>query len=230
MVPISSYYLGATPNAPIDAPPFMRPQSMSQISLANSPKRQNSGGATPKAGAGNRASMPPMARASGPSEPISPTSPETLARTQAFVPTPEEPEPTPEETKTPGPVRRDSAKLETKESTQDTGNAGDDDADDDKKGRRRTGTMNKSFRFPPSTPPNDAPPVPPLPTSATSSTSPGQPKPAAVAIPPTGAPPAVHVITPASIEVPPPPPVEKERPMVHDEGDDDVGATEEIPL
>ena len=41
---------------------------------------------------------------------------------------------------------------------------------------------------------------------------------------------AVDVIAP-SVEVPPPPPIEKERPPTsHDDGDEDVGETEEISL
>jgi len=42
---------------------------------------------------------------------------------------------------------------------------------------------------------------------------------------------AVNVVAPSSVEVPPPPPIEKERsPINHDDGDDDVGETEEISL
>ncbi|TFK69408.1 hypothetical protein BDN72DRAFT_878474 [Pluteus cervinus] len=37
MIPIAAYYLGATPAAPMSAPPFARPQSMSQASLPRSP-------------------------------------------------------------------------------------------------------------------------------------------------------------------------------------------------
>ncbi|KAE9395264.1 hypothetical protein BT96DRAFT_156992 [Gymnopus androsaceus JB14] len=47
---------------------------------------------------------------------------------------------------------------------------------------------------------------------------------------------ANRMITPSAIEVPPPPPVEKERSVSsgshqsHDDGDDDVGFTEEVDL
>jgi hypothetical protein len=42
---------------------------------------------------------------------------------------------------------------------------------------------------------------------------------------------AVNIVAPSSVEVPPPPPIEKERsPINHDDGDDDVGETEEISL
>ena len=41
----------------------------------------------------------------------------------------------------------------------------------------------------------------------------------------------VAVVTPSSVEVPPPPPVEKERPLGSaNDLDDDVGETEEISL
>ena len=42
---------------------------------------------------------------------------------------------------------------------------------------------------------------------------------------------AVSMVTPSSVEVPPPPPIEKERsPTNHDDGEEDVGETEEISL
>jgi hypothetical protein len=99
MVPIAGYYLGATPAAPMNAPPFARPQSMSQVSLAK-PMRSDSAGSVVGMGAGalgangvvpvgkaNRASMPAMSRAptgsmapSANAGPMSPRSPETQAR------------------------------------------------------------------------------------------------------------------------------------------------------
>ncbi|KAF4575392.1 Chitin synthase, class 5 [Pleurotus pulmonarius] len=81
------------------------------------------------------------------------------------------------------------------------------------KRKSRAGTMNKDFKFPTpaSSPVVDAHPVPSLSSAAG-----------------TG----LAVMTPSSIEVPPPPPVEKERSLSGsvDEGDDDVGETEDIPL
>jgi chitin biosynthesis protein CHS5 len=42
---------------------------------------------------------------------------------------------------------------------------------------------------------------------------------------------AANLVTPSSVEVPPPPPIEKERPATnHEDADDDVGETEEISL
>ncbi|KAF4601452.1 Chitin synthase, class 5 [Pleurotus pulmonarius] len=74
------------------------------------------------------------------------------------------------------------------------------------KRKSRAGTMNKDFKFP---------------SPASSPVVEGHP--------PTSLSSAAAVMTPSSIEVPPPPPVEKERSVV-DEGDDDVGETEDIPL
>ncbi|KAF4575395.1 Chitin synthase, class 5 [Pleurotus pulmonarius] len=78
------------------------------------------------------------------------------------------------------------------------------------KRKSRAGTMNKDFKFPS---PASSPVVeghPPTSLSSAAATGPA-------------------VMTPSSIEVPAPPPVEKERSVV-DEGDDDVGETEDIPL
>lgn len=182
MVPISGYYLGATPNTPMNAPPFTRPQSMSQVSLA-SPTRSNSTGTTaiPK-GAGNRSSMPPMARAGT----MSPKSPETQARAlEVQREEPEEPD-----------TEQQRSKLSSK--------ANEEEEDD-----------------------QSARPPPPLPSAPT------QPPPAEAEDSKTDTtqPPKPRVIAPSSIEVPPPPPIEKEHTTREsEEGDEDVGATEEIPL
>lgn len=73
--------------------------------------------------------------------------------------------------------------------------------------RPRNGTMNKSFKFPPE-PVSSAPPVPNLPTSTE--------------IEPGAKP----------VEIPPPTPIEKERPLqrVSHENDEDVGETVEVDL
>ncbi|KAI0089359.1 hypothetical protein BDY19DRAFT_889851 [Irpex rosettiformis] len=92
----------------------------------------------------------------------------------------------------------------------------------------RTGTMSKDFRFPPQTPGKDVPPpvpdLPPVPRGSNER-------------------PPQHVssdteevsLTPlpviqTSVEVPPPPPVDKERSPVGADMDEDVGETEEISL
>lgn len=72
--------------------------------------------------------------------------------------------------------------------------------------------MSKNFRFPPPAP--AAPPVPPTPNQSADA-----------------APTSVGLITPSSVEVPPPPPVDKEvTPHLPESMDDDVGETEEISL
>ncbi|CCM01204.1 uncharacterized protein FIBRA_03252 [Fibroporia radiculosa] len=77
----------------------------------------------------------------------------------------------------------------------------------------RKGTMSKNFRFPPPAP--STPPVPPVASQSDDAAS----------VP-------VGLITPSSVEVPPPPPVDKEfAPHLMPESvDDDVGETEEISL
>ncbi|KAI9447856.1 hypothetical protein H4582DRAFT_1802467 [Lactarius indigo] len=91
--------------------------------------------------------------------------------------------------------------------------------------RTRHGTMDREFKFPPS---ESQTPPPGQQTSAshatnTSRTHDDGPEEAHLT--------AVNVVAPSSVEVPPPPPIEKERsPTNHDDGDDDVGETEEISL
>ncbi|KAI0690266.1 hypothetical protein BC835DRAFT_1365423 [Cytidiella melzeri] len=93
----------------------------------------------------------------------------------------------------------------------------------------RTGTMSKDFRFPP--PAQEAPPpLPEIPVSRSD-------RPAS----PRG--PAYHAssdteevsltplpVIPSTVEVPPPPPIEKERSPAAADMDEDVGETEEISL
>lgn len=108
--------------------------------------------------------------------------------------------------------------------------------DDVAAGRTRKGTMSKNFRFP--SPSSDTPPpVPPVPASAKA-----EPEPAPEQQPTAERRASSHhatdteevALTPVvapSVEVPPPPPVEKERsPLGPDIGDDEVGDTEEISL
>jgi len=105
----------------------------------------------------------------------------------------------------------------------------EDDAEDvqlertghDNQRKSRSGIMNKDFRFPPNansdTPIKKAHPPPPLaPESLVTGTDTRKP----------------NVITPSSVEVPPPPPVEKGNTGSHtvDEGEEEVGPTVEISL
>ncbi|KAH9835342.1 uncharacterized protein C8Q71DRAFT_765316 [Rhodofomes roseus] len=210
MVPIHPYYLGATPPA---AAQFTRPQSMSQASLQRAQSASPSQQQHPNRAA-NRQSMPPQ-RVSSASPPA--------AAAHRFEPMPEEQE--------------------------DEG----DEVSASHSGHIRKGTMTKNFKFPPPSPPPPVPPMPtePAPTSPPhqQSTSPrheSEPKPRKeAAAPPDSAPPVsagrrasteearlspVPVITPSVVEVPPPPPVDKEIAPRIPEGDDDLGETEEISL
>lgn len=115
----------------------------------------------------------------------------------------------------------------------------------DKPKRRREGTMNKNFKFPPPEEVVEPPPVPGLKKdtqnlpdqdqrSSVEAQADEQPKknsePQEVQ---QGGMTTVNVVAPSSVEVPPPPPIEKERAQsgsnAHDDLED-VGETEEISL
>ena len=217
-MPIRPYYLGENPSSPS----HFRPQSMSQATLPSPSQRSASSSPTHQKAA-NRQSMPPQRVATTSPPAASPT--QRAERATARIP--EEPE---------VPSGDDSEDGED-------GEAGEDD--EDKPGRTRKGTMSKNFRFPPS-PSQPPPPVPAMPP-AISVTPPDEGQAAADAgdTPPT--PPkaeganapqqdadsdmtTVGVVAPSSVEVPPPPPVEKERPVGTNDLDDEVGETEEISL
>jgi hypothetical protein len=235
----------------MNTPSFTRPQSMSQVTLPHSPTRANSSSTNLPKGAGNRASMPPMGRGGPqPEPPMSPASAESAARSHAFghdrdnLPGSVENSPQIDRER-PAPERRGSgqAPASIKEEAEDesvTPKAGEEAEPRHSATRERKGTMKKDFKFPgaPSRS-SSVPDVPPLPagisapaaSSKTIESAPASSAKVEVVAAPAGEPPAPRVIAPSSIEVPPPPPVEKERrESVHDEGDEDVGATEEIPL
>ncbi|KAF8885806.1 hypothetical protein BD779DRAFT_1532492 [Infundibulicybe gibba] len=202
MIPIAAYYLGATSSAPMTSAPFTRPQSMSQASLPRSPTSPSPNQAKSPA---TRASMPPPSRtATSPPTVTSPpsgqpasSSPESLARSAHFEPTPEE----------------DHSETETEHQPERSASVNSNDSNR----KSRSGTMNREFKFPPTSPPT-VPDVPRRLEAEQQKPSDGQPHPS--------------IITPASIEVPPPPTVEKERSMRGsvDDGDDEVGDTVDIPL
>ncbi|KAJ7583688.1 fibronectin type III/BRCA1 domain-containing protein [Mycena floridula] len=177
MVPVASFYLGATPTTQTT----FRPQSMSQASFQTKPA------------AITRQSMPPPVRtdsASPPSNNSSFVNQPQISTVQETVPAETE------------------AQLERSDSA--------------KSRKRRSGTMNRSFKFPsPSSSPVIPDALPPKgikgPPSSLQNDA-GDSKPA--------------VMTPSVIEVPPPPPVEKERSKntSNDDVEDEVGDTEEISL
>jgi hypothetical protein len=91
--------------------------------------------------------------------------------------------------------------------------------------RRREGTMNKSFKFPPDpTSSGPAPPVPGIPRDL-----PAAAQQLKTNIKGEGSD-EVAMVVPSSVEVPPPPPIEKERTTSTMSDLDDVGETEEISL
>lgn len=221
MVPIAGYYLGVTP--PNAASYYsQRTQSMSQASLPSS----GSASSTHKA-ASNRSSMPAPPRSTN-------GTPPSNSQKKTFEPTPEDPEAETEAAlehgvavaaATPQP-RRSASVTETR--------------------HRSNGTMDRNFKFPQSQqPPQRVASPPSLPSSPPlvpkqqqqQQQRPHPQKPIPLPLPHEAEVgedmPPVSIITPSSVEVPPPPPVEKEssrRPVVVDEGDEDVGETVEIDL
>ena len=236
MVPIGSFYLGASSTTPSSAA-FGRPQSMSQASLPfpTSPPSNNSAGISPS----YRASMPAPARG-GSTPGVSPNA------TSAFINQPSSAgrppqsrfEPTLEEggSDDPGLQRVQLERAST------TGSVTSVESK-----RKSRGIINPEFKFPPS-PPSSSP---------TASYTASHASPAVVQpdLHRRGSPPMViedqsslkgerkqddeassrpAVVTPSSIEVPAPPLVEKERTATRasldDSADDDVGDTVDIPL
>ncbi|KDQ63964.1 hypothetical protein JAAARDRAFT_201433 [Jaapia argillacea MUCL 33604] len=205
MIPISSFYLGATSSAPINSAPFTRPQSMSHTSLPQSTNRANNP-TSPTQKAANRASMPAPSRTQSAGSSLSAGGAVPSGGPGSsghFEPTPEE----------------------HGDSDSSSGSSGDGKSSKSSRRRTRPGTMDRSFRFPPGGGETQSPP-PPVPQHA------GQPQ-------SPHAPPKnddagmteVNVVAPSSVEVPPPPPVEKERvSRNHDEVEEEVGETEEISL
>ncbi|KAF9528038.1 hypothetical protein CPB83DRAFT_876167 [Crepidotus variabilis] len=223
MMPIANFYLGA--NSPATAHFSNRPLSMSQASLPRSPAspQPNSGKATPSS---YRSSMPPPSR--NPETPGSsafinqPSSANDFQRSRQFESMAEENE-------------EDSDLHTAKLSSTPT-------TDQSEKRKSRSGTMNKDFRFPSPTP---TPTTPQFVTSGmpkSSGSTPPTGKRAAqerATTPPTAGVALPHsrgssIVNPSAIEVPPPPPVEKESSMstisLSESIDDDVGPTEEISL
>jgi len=209
MMAIAPYYLGAEPPAGSSTHSF-RPQSMSQASLSRTSSSPSN--ATPQAtrsptSPSNRASMPAPARNAS-------TSPPAMHSPFINQPSSPTPETIPEE---PGP--NGSTPNSNVDETEEVGLERSDSANR----KRRSGTMNRDFKFPstassPVVARNDTPPVPPVPpVEVDKANEQGQV--------------SARVITPSSIEVPPPPPVEKEKSTNSslDDGED-VGDTVEIEL
>ncbi|KAH9482152.1 Cell fusion protein cfr1 [Psilocybe cubensis] len=217
MVPIASFYLGAT-ITPTTATSFNRPQSMSQASIPHTPSSP-----TPNSGKGNpasyRASMPPPSRV-----------PETPPVASAFVNQPAQRpfEPTLEE-------REDD--LDAHDVNLERSTSVESSISSNKEKRKsRMGSINKAFKFPPT------------PTTATSNTgtaaeaaqektsqsAPAEDGPVKSASDESKNENRRSVVDPENIEVPAPPPMEKEKTMsqisLDDDGEDELGDTVDIPL
>lgn len=188
MIPIASYYLGASSTPQIA---YNRPQSMSQASL----QQHSPTASTQKVShTANRASMPPPSRNTANSPPAAASPPNVK-----FEPPQEADEG----------EESDGQRAQESTSTSPPPRSGD--------AHKRTSSMKRDFKFPPTSPP---------------STDGGSPKTSEDAQQLKGHIKAQEsVISPASIEVPPPPPVEKERlANTVDDGEDEVGDTVEVPL
>lgn len=136
----------------------------------------------------------------------------SLSRTASSPPPNRQSTPTNQRASMPPPARSDNIVSQASSSgfeatPEEAGEVEDLQSSSPDAGKRksRAGTMNKDFKFPS---PASSPVVEGHAASSVLSAA---------------------VMTPSSIEVPPPPPVEKER-SVDEEGDDDVGETEDIPL
>ncbi|KAJ7337680.1 fibronectin type III/BRCA1 domain-containing protein, partial [Mycena albidolilacea] len=235
LVSIAAYGLGATPPTPALS---TRPQSMSAAPSSRSPTTNAAG-----TGAGVRQSMPPPARGAA-------ASPVTQAQASSFVnaATPPPLSPTPEHPAAEGATTPAAADDPDAEDVQ-LGRASTTSPSSDARERvdslpssiaekrmSRTGTMNREFKFP--TPVSspvvaDTPNVPSLSSLSQSLSN------AAAGEERAGEGEGIHrVVTPSTIEVPPPPPVEKELGVSpsrsrggSDDGDDgDLGETVEIEL
>ncbi|EIW55419.1 uncharacterized protein TRAVEDRAFT_153802 [Trametes versicolor FP-101664 SS1] len=219
MMPIRPFYLGENPASPS----HFRPQSMSQANLQSPSQRSSTASPTQQKHAANRQSMPPQRVTSTSPPAADPPHSAGLPRTQRIA----------EESELSGGEEQEGGE--------------DDEEDDEKAGRKRKGTMSKNFRFPPPSP-TQAPPVPPVPHNSTMSPPLASHAGDEAPLPP---PPqsdnaedaeedadvdpeltTVGMVAPSSVEVPPPPPVEKERSLAsaNDLADDDLGETEEISL
>ncbi|KAJ4477439.1 hypothetical protein J3R30DRAFT_219362 [Lentinula aciculospora] len=185
-----------------------RPQSMSQASQSASSISART----------NRASLPAPARKSSTSPPM-PVTPETHS---AFVNQPSLASPIPEE------EAPSSAESSSPRPTSPTLNDSGTSTPTATKRKSRSGTMNRDFRFPPNAETTEA---------ASARKSPPAALPVQQGQLDDEGEQTARMITPSAIEVPPPPPVEKERStgslgsqQSNDEGDDEVGDTVEVDL
>ena len=239
MIPIASFYLGANSSTPVTSG-FNRPQSMSQASLPHSPTSLPLNSGTSADPASYRSSMPPPFRTSAPGTPpassfIKQPFTANKFRPRQFEPTPEgaDEDPTTETVRlerastsptsatasVPTPQSVQNMKVENRES--------------------RNGSINKEFKFLPASPVSPNAPAehtPPVvaPSSVLDDAEVLKKSPPVSANNEASSRCAASVINPSNIEVPAPPPVEKEKSTstvsLEDSADDDVGDTVDILL
>lgn len=192
---------------------------MSQVTLPSPSSR-----ASPThAKTNNRQSMPPPQRVTASSPPASSFVNQTQ-HIKPIEPTPEEEEEEPEN----GGLKVIGDRTD-EESDQD---------DAERAGRTRKGTMSKNFRFPPTSAEAPPPPVPDLPPlqqqqpKHEQEQQSRQPDHESIDTEDASLSVVPNIITPSAVEVPPPPPVEKERSpgLSNEVGDEELGETEEISL
>lgn len=171
-----------------------------------------------------------MSQANLPSPSQQANSPSSRAANRQSLPPPRSTAASP-----PSNARASAAGLQPFDVTPEEGESPSDSDSEEKPSRARKGTMSKNFKFPPTSPGAPPPPLPDIPPTVPHHDSVDRPRtPTSPRIP-------AHVssdteevaLTPVdaqSVEVPPPPPIEKERTPTTELTADDIGDTEEISL
>ena len=238
MIPIASFYLGANSSTPATSG-FNCPQSMSQASLPHSPASPPPNSGTCANPASYRSSMPLPSRTSAPGTPptssfVNQPSSANKFKPRQFKPTPEEADEDPN-TET---VRLEQALTSPTSATTPvpTPQSVQNMKVENQKSRNRS--MNKEFKFPPASPVSSNAPAEHTPPTVVPPLALDDAEPLKKSPPVSEKNEALSrrasEITPSNIEVPAPPPVEKERSTstVSLEGsvDNDVGDPVDIPL
>lgn len=204
MVPIAAYYLGA-PSIPQPSSGFNRHQSMSQTSLPQSPKSPDSSSSPRYASTASRSSMPAPARSSisSHSHPIT-----GAASSSVKFEVPQEAD----ETAVAGENHQQQHLPPVASSSLSPSSPQDSSSE----AHRRSGSMKRNWKFPTLHSSDDgSPKSPEIDGQKTKGHLKAQ----------------ESLVSPSSIEVPPPPPVEKERALnTTDDGEDEIGDTVEVPL
>lgn len=200
MVPISQYYLGKTPPASQSTSALRRPTSMSSTALAHPSASSQQSPPTPKKDPVPKPSLPPTSPPLPPSE-------EPRARSE-------------------GPRSQTSIDEDEDEFEDGSPQATPTRERPDKNRKRRQGTMNKQFKFPPDPPSGSA--KSPDSSSAADSVNIDQNS----SVPQTRASTRDIPDVVEPVELPPPTPIKKDEGVAEldPDLDEEVGETEEIDL